>query len=153
MVSKKNKINKKAKHIILRAKLAFKNCFYLESSYLASLAMEARLRTIIRQNDIRHPGAGFTFEQCLKRIKFLILQKQEGIFLMHFNVDLVDRIREWKNQRNLILKAIESSHVSLRRLQNLAEEGVDLMTTLNDSFQDYKREWKRSQERIPAETQ
>ena len=63
---------KKAKSIIPRAKLAFKNEFYLETSWLISLAVEARLRSMIIRHERMNPGAGFTLEQCLKRTKFLI---------------------------------------------------------------------------------
>jgi hypothetical protein len=65
-------------------------------------------------------------------------------------IGLIDEIRAWKNQRNLLLKAVESTHVSKKRLQNLAEEGIELMERLNDSYKKYKMEWKRSLFRVPG---
>jgi hypothetical protein len=151
MGSKKTKpSHKKAKLLIPKARLAMENEFFLETSWLVSLAVESRLRSLISKNDKMNPGAGFTLEQCLKRMKFLVLKLQDSSLARNVNVELIDEIRAWKNQRNLVLKAIESSHVSKKRLQNLAAEGIQLMERLNIAYKRYKFEWKRSLVRIPA---
>ena len=153
MMTRKKSIfsQKKAKLLIPRARLAMKNEFFLETSWLVSLTFEARLRSLIAKNDRMHPGAGFTLEQCLKRMKFLLLKHQDPLLSKHLPVGLIDELRSWKNQRNLILKAVESSHVLKKRLQNLAEEGIELMDRLNIAYKQYKSEWKRSLIRVPVE--
>jgi hypothetical protein len=145
MSKRKNSISqKKAKLIIPRVKVAIENEFYLEACYLISLAVEARLRTLIAKNDHAHPGAGYTFEQCLKRMKFLLLKLKDVSLSRNISIELMDGLRTWKNQRNLLLKAIESSHVSKRRIQSLALEGKQLMDQLNAGYKSYKNDWKRT---------
>ena len=151
-----NKLNftqKKVKLLIPRARFALKNEFFMETSWLVSLAIEARLRSFIAKNDKKHPGAGFTLEQCLKRMKFLVLKHQDSSLSTYVSIELIDGLRTWKNQRNLLLKAVESSHVSKKRMQNLAEEGYALMDQLNLSYKKYKSNWKRSLTRIPTVTE
>jgi hypothetical protein len=148
---KTNFTHKKAKLLIPRARLAMENEFFLETSWLVSLTFEARLRSLISKNDKMHPGAGFTLEQCLKRMKFLLLKLEGSPLSYNVDVELIDKIRSWKNQRNLILKALESSHVSKKRLQNLAEEGIELMEQLNMAYKRYKIGWKRSLVRVPIQ--
>ena len=140
---------KKARLLIPRVGLAMKNEFFLEALWLSSLVIEARLRSLIAKNDKMHPGAGFTFEQCLKRIKFLLLKLPESFISKHITVELIDEIRTWKNQRNLVFKAIETSHVSKKRIQALAEEGIDLMNQLNGAYKLYKVNWKKTLIRTP----
>lgn len=151
--NKSNFTQKKAKLLMPRARFAMKNEFFIETSWLVSLAIEARLRSFIAKNDKRHPGAGFTLEQCLKRMKFLVLKYQESSLPNYVSIELIDGLRAWKNQRNLLLKAVESSHVSKKRMQSLAEEGIALMDRLNLSYKKYKSDWKRSLTRIPTVTE
>ena len=143
------KTHKKARLLIPRVGLAMKNDFFLESLWLTSMVIEARLRSLIAKNDRMHPGAGFTFEQCLKRMKFLLLKHQETPLSKHIPVELIDEIRAWKNQRNLVMKAIESAHVSRKRIKVLAEEGILLMERMNEAYKSYKTDWKRSLLSIP----
>ena len=150
MARKKTKFSqKKVKLLIPRARLAMENEFFLEASLLVSLTIESRLRSLIAKNDKMHPGAGFTLEQCLKRMKFLLLKPTNLLLTNHVPIALIDELRTWKNQRNLVLKAIESSHVSKKRLQNLAAEGIKLIDRLNEAYKKYKSDWKRSLNRTP----
>jgi hypothetical protein len=148
-LSKSSFPQKKAKLLIPRARLAMENEFFVESLWLVSLAVEARLRALIAKNDKMHPGAGYTLEQCLKRVKFLVLKLPDSSLSGSVSIDLIDELRTWKNQRNLVLKAIESSHVSKKRLSNLAVEGIELMERLNNAYKKYKSEWKRSLVKVP----
>lgn len=140
---------KKPKILIHRVRLAMKNEFYLETAWLVSLTMESRLRSLIARNDQMHPGAGFTLEQCLKRMKFLLLKFNDPLLTKHITTKLIDDLRSWKNQRNLLFKAVESAHVSKKRLQNLAEEGIELMDRLNCAYKKYKAEWSGALVGIP----
>ena len=135
---KREKATKGGKLLVEKAGLAMKNGFHLEAAWLLSLAMERKLKKLIAWSGDRNPGAGFTLEQSVKRIKRLCLPSAGTELAVHVTVDLIDRIRSWKNQRNDILRDIPNVHVSQARLERLAGEGVKLYRELNQASKSMK---------------
>ncbi len=111
---------------------------------IISSILEARLRTLITRVEQSNPGSGFNLEQCLKRVKFLHLSGRDPKLCNHLEIQLIDDLRRWKNQRNAILKDLAEIHVSSRRMEHQANEGVDLLKKFTASYRKYKKEWKTS---------
>jgi hypothetical protein len=144
MKKEKKTPKKNAKSLIPRAGAAFKNEFYLESSLIISTILEGRLRTLITRVEHANPGIGFNLEQCLKRVKYLHLSAKDQNLCKNIDVRLIDDLRTWKNHRNAILKDLAEIHVSKRRIENLANEGIDLLKQFTVAYKGYKKDWKNS---------
>jgi hypothetical protein len=140
MKRKKKKAEKKGigKKLIERAGLAIKHEFYLEASWILSSMFERKLKKLLGQIENQVPGPGFTLEQSIKRVKYLHVNTKHPQLTSTFKVGLIDGIRNWKNQRNEILKDIPDIHVSQARLERLATEGVKLYKEFNKSARSFK---------------
>jgi len=57
---------------------------------------------------------------------------------VRLDVRLIDDIRNWKNQRNEILKDIPDIHVSQARLERLALEGIRLLKEWKKAVKEFK---------------
>jgi len=140
MKQKKNNGKKKAggRKLVEQAGLAMKHGFHLEASWILSLAMERRLRKMILRSGGSWPGAGDTLEQLVKKLKRLCLAQAGTEPDDRMPVELINRIRGWKNQRNEVLKDLTDIHVSPARLERLAEDGVRLYRELNRAAKSMK---------------
>ena len=139
MKRKKNKPGKNVsgKKLTEKAGLAIKHEFYLEASWILSAMFERKLKKLLIQVEKQNPGRGFTLEQLIKRVKYLHVLSRYKALTAHFNVQMLDEIRTWKNQRNEILKDIPDLHVSPARLERLALEGVKLYKEFNSACKSF----------------
>ncbi len=142
MKKEKKAPKKGVKSMVSSAAEACKNEFYLESSMITSNVMEFRLRSLITRVEHANPGAGFNLEQCLKRMKFLHLAGKDPLLNQHLEVRLIDDMRTWKNQRNAILKDLAEIHVSKRRIETLANDGIRLSKEFTAVCKGFKKSWK-----------
>jgi hypothetical protein len=132
---------KTIKKLTSRAILAFENEFYLETSWIISMIIETRLRSILALVDGRDPGAGYGLDRCLKRVKYHIGKGDLPVLSGEIGLPLADAIRMWKNQRNRILKDMNDKHVTVQRVAGLAQEGIVLMQDTNSSWKKFKTAW------------
>ena len=143
---KKQSENKKSevKKQFNKAKLAIKSEFYLEASWILSSMMEKKLKRILEKIENLSPGTGYSLEQFVKRVKYLHITSRYPLFSNNFEVRLIDEIRNWKNQRNAILKDMQDVHVSQARLERLALEGMRLLKEWNKAYKKFKSEFSSS---------
>ncbi len=138
---KKNTAKKnKGKKLTEMAGLAIKHEFYLEASWILSTLFERKLTKVFEMLEVpaqRHP---LTFAQLIKRVKFLLTGSEQAELATETSIALIDEIRNWKNQRNDILKDIPDVHVSKERLERLASEGVKLYKKVNNLLKSVKPE-------------
>jgi hypothetical protein len=99
---------------------------------------ERKLKKLLIKFENQDPGYGFTLEQTIKRIKYLLVHAKHPELTASLEVDLIDDIRKWKNQRNEILKDIPDVHVSQVRLERLAGDGAKLYRRLNEAIKSIK---------------
>ncbi|MCX6269539.1 MAG: hypothetical protein NTW16_19660 [Bacteroidetes bacterium] len=139
MKGKKKKAGKKGNgsKLITRAGLAIKQEFYLEASWILSALFERKLKKLLGLVEKQPPASGFTLEQSIKRVKYLHVSSKHPDLTSGLNLRIVDEIRNWKNQRNEILKDILNIHVSQARMERLATEGVKLYKELNKSVKSF----------------
>jgi hypothetical protein len=147
-MKKKKKVVKKkkkeGKKLVEKAGLAIKNEFYLEASWLLSSIIEKKVKDLLGKLEDHKPGNGYTLEQSIKRVKYLHLSSKSPLLTAHFTVKFIDELRNWKNQRNNIMKDMLDVHVSKARLERLAMDGIRLLKELNASNKKFKAEYTES---------
>ena len=140
---KKDKKNHKmqdggAKKMLARIETAVSNEFYLEAAWLLSAVIEKKLKRMLEKIDGPVPSSGYSLEQSVKRVKHLHVTARHPLFTEHYPVGLIDEIRNWKNQRNTILKDMQDVHVSQARQERLAMEGIRLLQEWNKAKRKFK---------------
>ncbi len=141
MKSKKNSPAKKVgnKKLVEKAGLAIKHEFYLEAALVLSSLFERKLDKILDKLQPASLRQGLTYSQSIKRVKHLLVNSKDPELNGQLNVELIDEIRNWKNQRNEILKDIPEIHVSQARVERLANEGVKLYKEFNKAAKTLKQ--------------
>ncbi|MCK9203388.1 MAG: hypothetical protein M0P58_03000 [Bacteroidales bacterium] len=138
----KKKTTKKPKNtgkkITGKAGRAIKLEFHLDASLLLSDIFEKKIKYLLWKLENHKPGAGFSLEQSVKRLKYLHISKKYPLLNAYISIDLIDEIRNWKNQRNAILKDLMDIHVSKSRLENLTTDGVKILKIFNKSVKQIK---------------
>ena len=127
--------------LLQKAGVAIKNEFYLEASWILSSMIEKKLKKVLKKIEHLSPGAGSSLEQSVKRVKHLHITAKYPVFSEHFELRLIDEIRNWKNQRNIILKDMQDVHVSQARLERLALEGIRLLKEWNKANKKFRAEF------------
>ena len=126
------------KELTIAAGKAMKNGFYTEAIWLLSDIMEARLKKLILVSEGKKPGAACGLEQHLKRIRLLQTREQYSVLREQFHVSLISRLREWKNNRNIMMKDMLEMHVSYERKERMAKMGIILLKELDKVYKHYK---------------
>jgi hypothetical protein len=155
-MKKKNKKKSKEgqkllKKLIPRAGSAMKDGFYLEAILIISTLMESYLRTVITKIEIKNPGRAFNLEKCLRRMKNLRIHMPDSLLERNFEMLLINRLRDWKNHKNAILKDLILIRVSRKRMEKYAYEGIILLRDLDISYKKFKSELKASLQVVPVE--
>ena len=126
------------KEMTVAAGSAMKSGFYTEAIWILSLIMETRLKKLIIITEGKNPGAASGLEQHLKRIKLLQSREQYSLLKSHFPSALINSLRTWKNNRNIMMKDMLEMHVSWDRRERQAKHGIALLKELNKVYKHYK---------------
>jgi hypothetical protein len=144
-MKKKKKSPKKGKKaamkMVEKAGLAVKNEFYLEASWILSAIMEKKIKEMIDKLENQKHGNGFSFDQSIRRLKFLLLSSKYPVLSANFTVLFIDNLRTWKNQRNAVMKDMLEVHVLKTRLERLAMDGIRLLKELNSGYKKFKAQY------------
>ncbi len=135
----KGKPNVRRKNTSEKLKIAMKNSFFLEASWLISSLLEKRLKNILRKVEKPDSVIANLFDQNIKRIKHLCLNTDNPLLKESFNVQMMDGLRTWKNQRNEVMKDMLVRHISENRLERLANDGVRILKEWNTMYKAFKR--------------
>jgi hypothetical protein len=119
--------------------LAFKNEFYLETIWILSLMFEQKAKSVLKKTEQAQTVQAYSFEQCIKRIKYHHLSGRIPQIERHLNLDLIEEMRTWKNNRNIMLKDMVNVHVSQKRMERLASEGITLYKKWTSSLKQVKK--------------
>jgi len=132
------KPGKTIKEMTIAAGNAMKNGFYTEAVWILSGIMETRLKKMIILTEGRNPGAASGMEQHLKRIRLLQTRERYAILKSQFPSALINALRTWKNNRNIMMKDMLEMHVSWERKERQAKQGVALLKGLDKVYKHYK---------------
>jgi hypothetical protein len=126
------------------AGLAFKHGFYLETAWILSLIFEKKAKSLLKKIEHVHPLQGYSFEQTIKRIKYHHQAGRVPQLEKHLDLGLIEEMRNWKNTRNTMLKDMVYVHVSHKRMERLASNGIALYKNWNRSLKRVKTVMKNS---------
>ncbi len=125
-----------------KAGRAYKQGFYLETSWILSRMIEKKNKSLLIKIETRQPLQSYSLEQSIKRIKYHHLAGRVPQLVRNLELGLIDEMRNWKNRRNTMLKDMLSVHVSENRMERLAYEGIALYKRWNRSIKHVKTEMK-----------
>ncbi len=128
------------KKMLRRAELALKNEFYLEASWIISAMLEKRVKYILEKVEVQKQGLVNSFDQNIKRIKHLRLTSDLPLLTDHIEIQLIDALRIWKNQRNEVMKDMLVRHITKERMERLANDGFRILQGWNTSVKAFKHD-------------
>ena len=136
----KKKENPKKRFSASEAGLAFKHGFYLETVWILSMILEKKTKNYLSQIDATYDIQGFSFEQCISRIRYLHKAGRIPAIGKHIDIVLIDGMRKWKSTRNKMLKDMILVHVSQTRMERVALDGIALYKKWNKALKNIKNE-------------
>jgi hypothetical protein len=136
------KKNKKRRFSSSEAGLAFKHGFYLETVWILSVIFERKTKNYLSLIDSKYDVRSFTFEQCLRRMKFLQGSGRIPAIGKYIEIALMEGMHKWKNTRNKMFKDMVLVHVSQTRMERVALEGIELYKNWNKGLKSSKKEIK-----------
>ena len=118
-----------------RLRRAMKESFYLEAVFVAYSIMEDRTESVLRHaglwdSYLRHqrghnPNIG-------SKIAYIQNEARDRASVLHrlFQDDLLDNVKEWKEERNRLIHALLKQNLSTDELYEIASQGETLARTL-----------------------
>lgn len=135
---------KECNYSAAKAGLAFKHGFYLETAWILSAIFEKKSKSLLKRLETRQVLQSYSFEQSIKRIKYHHLSGRVPQLKLYLDLNLIEEMRNWKNSRNTMLKDMVSVHVSIKRMERLASEGIVLYKRWNKSLKLIKTDLKKT---------
>lgn len=122
-----------------RLKKAMDNGFLLEAVFIEYAMLEDRTEAILRYegNSIISKNH-VSINKKLNKIKTISAEKK-SLANKYFSDELIERIILWKENRNIIMHTMMKQNFNTEGLLELAEEGLELVKTLNRLSTNYKR--------------
>ena len=72
------------------AELAMDQKFYLEAAWIMSTIFEKKMKKILVKTDPQPVGPGFTLEQSVKRVKYLLISSKYPALTDYISIELID---------------------------------------------------------------
>jgi len=145
-VNKEENPKKELRKLARRAKEAFENGYFLETSWLLATILETRVKKVLAKVEPQRAVLYNTFEQDIKRLKFLRLSSGNIMLEQSFTVEVIDELRTWKNQRNEMMKDMLVRHITEDRLERLANDGMKVLDHITEAGKNLKKEFAKAEE-------
>lgn len=127
-----------------RLKLALKNGFNLEAMFIEYAILEDRTESILRHADLwdayikSRKGHGVSIDSKIKYVKKRAENKKD-ILHKYFADDLLDRVLNWKEERNRLIHALLKQQLTNEEVIHIAVEGNDLVRAVRSRVSAYNR--------------
>ena len=127
-----------------RLNKALANGFNLEAMFIEYAIMEDRTESVLRHAELwdaylnSRKGRGPTINSKIKYIKNRA-ENNKDILHKYFSDDLLDRILEWKDERNRLIHALLKQELEHNEVSKLAEQGNELVKLLRNRSSSYNR--------------
>lgn len=126
-----------------RLKKAMEYGFYLEAVFIEYAMMEDRTEAILRYEGNEIIRDNFvSINSKINKIK-KIAAKDKSLPNKYFQPEFLDKLSEWKENRNTIMHRLMKQRLTTEGLQELAQEGQQLVKDLNRLSTNYKRAVER----------
>ena len=127
-----------------RLKKALANQFYLEAIAIEYAILEDRLDSVLR-----HAGVLRTDKQnsiTRKLNKLSVLCGDSALARKYFSAELIDAVHTWKNERNPMTHALLNLRLHTEDLQQIAEQGEQLVKKMCSKSSSYNRALERQKQ-------
>ena len=134
-----------------RLNKAMREEFYLEAIFISYAIMEDRTESILR-----HTGKWEAYEKSRKgrsltidsKIRYIqkMAEEKKSLANRHLADGTLQRILEWKEERNKLVHALLKQSVTVEDLSALANTGKDLACNLRTKVNNLNRAIKRMEE-------
>ena len=135
-----------------RLNKALQEEFYLEAIFIAYAIMEDRTESILRHSgkwdayERSRRGRSITIDSKIRYIQKLAEEKKSPLN-RHLADGTLQRILEWKEQRNRMVHALLKQSVTAEDLAALAADGKDLACTLRTRVNSLNRALRQTEEK------
>lgn len=127
-----------------RLNKALANGFNLEAMFIEYAIMEDRTESVLRHAELwdayiksrkgRDPNIDSKVRYIRKRAENI-----KDLLHKYFSDDLLDRILEWKDDRNRLIHALLKQELEHNEVSRLAEQGNELVKLLRNRSRSYNR--------------
>lgn len=127
-----------------RLNKALANGFNLEAMFIEYSIMEDRTESVLHHADLwdaylnSRKGRGPTIDSKVRYIKKRA-ENNTDILHKYFSDDLLDRILEWKDERNRLIHALLKQELEHNEVSKWAEQGNELVKLLRNRSGSYNR--------------
>ena len=127
-----------------RLKLALKNGFNLEAMFIEYAILEDRTESILRHANLweayikSRKGHGVSIDSKIKYVKKRAENKKD-VLHKYFADDLLDRVLNWKEERNRLIHALLKQQLTNEEVIHIAVEGNDLVRAVRFRVSAYNR--------------
>lgn len=120
--------------------------FYLEAVFIEYAIMEDRLQSFLVTAGVFNPERHQNIGKKISKIRDVIREKKHPLN-RYITAEQLDQINEWKDRRNPLIHALMKQSMTTESLAELAEEGREIIKTLNSKSTSYKRYMERLREK------
>lgn len=134
---------------------ALLNDFNLEAIFIEYAIMEDRTEAILRHADQweaylkkcgkRQPNIGTKITHIQK-----CAENKKAVLHRYFADDLLDKMLDWKNERNRLIHALLKQKLEHGEIKALAEQGYELVTELRNRAGNFNRAIERQKKKENA---
>ena len=127
-----------------RLNKALANGFNLEAMFIEYAIMEDRTESVLRHADLwdayikSRNGRDPNIDSKIKYIKKRA-ENRKDLLHKYFSDNLLDRILEWKDERNRLIHALLKQELEHNEVSKLAEQGNVLVKLLRNRSSSYNR--------------
>ena len=126
-----------------RLNRAMSNEFYLEALFIEFAIIEDRVDSVLRYEDNQIKSDKFvSIDKKLKKI-IKIAEHKNSLPNKYFSDGIIEKILDFKEERNRMIHALMKQQLTTVELQNLALRGKELSNALCRKSTNYKRSVER----------
>lgn len=118
--------------------------FYLEAVFIEYAVMEDRLQSFLVTSGVFNPEKHQNIGKKISKIRDLIREKKHPLN-RYITAEQLDQITAWKDKRNPLIHALMKQSMTTESIAELADEGRDIIKTLNSKSSSYRKYTERQE--------
>ena len=130
-----------------RLKKAMDNHFLLEAVFIEYAIMEDRCESLLRHSGVFNPKKHNMISKKLKSLEELT-ENNASLIRKYISAELLQQISAWKDERNRLIHALMKQSLTSEEIEDLAEQGREIVKTLCSKATSYKRALERAQKQM-----
>ncbi len=144
-IENKMELHENFKQNFSRLNRALKYKFFLEAIFIAYAIIEDRTKAILIYNDCKEEKKEpWTLDRKIKKIEKIFKQTNTSLKL-NINEDIIVNLQNWKAKRNKLVHNLLRQNISSDKLNDLAQEGIELARAYDKYCKKFKRRYQKKQ--------